>query len=94
MPLKRQSFLENCSILRLQKNIRSSTMEALEQELTKRKDAIKKELELLFKANMKITDWDIPEVDDKEVAQKLIAILKEAVGEIEQDIVDGKYDTY
>jgi hypothetical protein len=69
-------------------------MEALEQELTKRKDAIKKELELLFKANMKITDWDIPEVDDKEVAQKLIAILKEAVGEIEQDIVDGKYDTY
>jgi len=69
-------------------------MEALEQELTKRKDAIKKELELLFKANMKITDWDIPEVDDKEVAQKLIAILKEAIGEIEQDIFDGKYDTY
>jgi len=69
-------------------------MEALEQELTKRKDAIKKELELLFKANMKITDWDIPEVDDKEVAQKLIAILKEAIGEIEQDISDGKYDTY
>jgi len=69
-------------------------MKAVDQELAKRKDAIKKELELLFKANMKITDWDIPEVDDREVAQKLIAIFKEAIGEIEQDIADGKYDTY
>jgi hypothetical protein len=69
-------------------------MKAIDQELAKRKDGIKKELELLFKANMKITDWDIPEVDDKEVAQKLIAIFKEAIGEIEQDIADGKYDNY
>ncbi len=69
-------------------------MDAVEKELVSRKKNIKKEVELLFKANMKFTDWDIPEADDEKVAKLLLDIIKEAVGEIEQDINDGKYKDY
>jgi len=69
-------------------------MDAVEKELASRKKNIKKEVELLFKANMKFTDWDIPEADDEEVAKLLLDIIKEAVAEIEQDINDGKYKDY
>jgi len=66
--------------------------DAITQELESRKDEIQKELELLFKANMKITDWDIPEVDDKEVAKRLIEIFYEKLDQIKSDIENGKYD--
>jgi len=66
--------------------------DAITQELESRKDEIQKELELLFKANMKITDWDIPEVDDKKVAKRLIEIFYEKLDQIKSDIENGKYD--
>ena len=69
-------------------------MDALEKEFSQRKDEIKKAVELLFKANMKFTDWDIPEVDDEKAAKILIKIIKESVSEIEQDIESGKYENY
>ena len=67
-------------------------MSALEKELQERKSEIENELELLFKANIKITDWDIPEVDDKEVATKILEIMKNKLNKIEQDIESGKYN--
>ncbi len=69
-------------------------MDAVQNELAGRKDAIKKELEILFKANMKFTDWDVPEADDKEAAKILIDIFKESINDIEKDIKSGKYDNY
>ncbi len=69
-------------------------MNALEKEFEQRKHGIKKSVELLFKANMKFTDWDIPEVDDEEASKMLIKIIKEAVEEIEKDIQNGKYSNY
>jgi len=69
-------------------------MDALEKEFNQRRGEIKKSVELLFKANMKITDWDIPEVDDTEAAKILMSIIKEAISEIEQDIENGKYENY
>jgi len=69
-------------------------MDAVQKELADRKDAIKKELETLFKANMKITDWDVPEADDNKAAKILISIFKETINEIEEDIKVGKYDNY
>jgi len=69
-------------------------MTSVQKELQKRKSEIIKEVELLFKANMKITDWDIPEADDKEAAKELIKILEEAVEKIKKDIQSGKYDNY
>ena len=69
-------------------------MDAVKKELESRRKEIAKGVELLFKANMKITDWDIPEADDNEVAKLLIEIIKEEVAKIEADIEAGKYNHY
>jgi hypothetical protein len=69
-------------------------MDAVEKELEGRKNNIKRELELLFKANMKFTDWDVPEADDTKAAKILLTIMKEKLDEIGQDIQDGKYENY
>ena len=69
-------------------------MDALQKELESRRKEIAKGVELLFKANMKITDWDIPEVDDTKAAKLLIEIIKDEVAKIEADIEAGKYENY
>jgi len=69
-------------------------MDAIQQELQSRKSEIKKSLELLFKANMKITDWDVPEANDKQAAVILTDILQEMLDEIKSDVKAGKYDNY
>ena len=67
-------------------------MDIIEKELDSRKSEIQKQVELLFKANMTITDWDVPEADDHKAAKILIGIIKEAVADIEKDVEAGKYD--
>jgi CRISPR/Cas system CSM-associated protein Csm2 small subunit len=67
-------------------------MTTIEKEFLSRKDEIKKELKFLFKANMKITDWDIPETDNTKAAEALYAILQEGLDEIKEDIKEGKFD--
>ena len=69
-------------------------MDIIEKELQKRKSEIIKEIELLFKANIKITDWDIPEADDRRGAEVLIKIFEEGIEKIKKDIQAGKYDNY
>ena len=69
-------------------------MNIIEKEFARRKNEIKREIAALFKANMKITDWDIPEADDTQAATILVGIMKEALDEIEQDIKAGKYENY
>ena len=69
-------------------------MDAEHKELLSRKDEIIKELELLFKTNMKITDWDVPEADDKKAAQLLVDIFQEGLDNIKADIAAGKYTNY
>ncbi len=69
-------------------------MDAVQKELASRKNEIKKELEILFKTNMKITDWDVPEADDEEAARILVDIMQEALDEIKNDIASGAYKNY
>jgi len=69
-------------------------LDALQKELENRELEIKKELELLFKANMKITDWDVPEVDDEKAALKIVEFLSQKLDEIKSDIKSGKYKNY
>jgi hypothetical protein len=64
------------------------------EEMAMRKAEIEKEVELLFKANMKITDWDVPEADDKEAAKLLLNIMQKKIDAIRADIEAGKYDNY
>jgi len=69
-------------------------MNPVEKELESRRGEIAKELRLLFKANMKITDWDVPEADDREGAKILVKILQEELDKIKADVEAGKFDNY
>ena len=69
-------------------------MDAIQKELVSRKDEIQAAVELLFKANMKITDWDVPEADDKEGAKILLDMIQEKIDTIRAEVEAGKYDYY
>ncbi|OQX60116.1 MAG: hypothetical protein B5M52_01125 [Helicobacteraceae bacterium 4484_230] len=69
-------------------------MDAIKKELESRKTEIRGAVDLLFKANMKITDWDVPEADDNEAALMLVKIMQDVLDEIKADIEAGKYDYY
>ena len=69
-------------------------MDAIQKELISRKKEIQLAVELLFKANMKITDWDVPEADDKEGAKILLDMIQEKVDTIRADVNAGRYDYY
>ena len=69
-------------------------MDTIQKELLARKEEIIKQLEILFKTNMKITDWDVPEADDDEAARQLVEILQEGLERIKADIEHGRYTNY
>ena len=69
-------------------------MTATEKEVNERQKAIEEQLELLFKANMKITDWDVPEADDQKAAEMIVEILQNKLNLIKKDVEDGKYQFY
>jgi len=62
-------------------------MDAVQKELQSRKKEIKKEMKLLFNANNRITEWDVPETNEKEAAQMLLDIMQEALDEIKEEIL-------
>ena len=69
-------------------------MDAIQKELISRKKEIQLAVELLFKTNMKITDWDVPEADDKEGAKILLDMIQEKIDAIRADVEAGKYNEY
>jgi hypothetical protein len=69
-------------------------MTVTEKELESRKTEIQEEVLATFKVNMKITDWDVPEADDKQAARLLLQIMQESLDQIKQDVEAGKYDNY
>lgn len=76
------------------KVVKDQKMDAIQKELISRKTEIQLAVELLFKANMKITDWDVPEADDKEGAKILLDMIQEKVDIIRADVNAGRYDYY
>jgi len=69
-------------------------MEAIKKELESRRGEIETAIEVLFKTNMKITDWDVPEVDDKEAAKMLLDMMQQKLDAIKADVEAGKYNNY
>jgi len=65
-----------------------------EQEIEKMQGEITAELRAVFKTNMKIFDWDIPENDDKKSAQLIIEVMQKAMDGLKSEIDAGKYDNY
>jgi len=72
----------------------SQNLDVIQKELYSRKDEIERSLELLFKTNMKITDWDVPEANDQEAAEILVKILSDKLDTIKDDIKSKKYLNY
>ncbi len=65
-----------------------------EKELEAMRSEIEKEIRAIFKANMKIFDWDIPENDDRKSAELIVQTMQEALDTLKAEIADGKYDNY
>ncbi len=65
-----------------------------DREIEQMRSEIRKEVRAVFKANMKIFDWDIPENDDRKSAELISAVMQEALDELKQEIADGKFDQY
>lgn len=69
-------------------------MDAIEKDLESRKSEIQGELEALFKANIRISDWNIPEADDQKIAEMIVNVLQEKLDSIRQDVKAKKYENY
>lgn len=68
-----------------------SDMSAVDKDLENRIDDIRDDLKTAFKRNVKIANWNIPEANDQEIAQKIVAILQEELDKIKEDIKSGRY---
>lgn len=62
-----------------------------EKEIESRKEDIEKELEALFKSNMKITDWNVPESDDQKAAELIVEIFETKLSKIKEQVKNGEY---
>ncbi len=65
-----------------------------DQEIAKMQSEITTELRAVFKGNMKIFDWDIPENDDRKSAELIFSVMQKAMDELRAEIDAGKYDQY
>jgi len=65
-----------------------------EQEIAKMQSEIRTELRAVFKMNMKIFDWDIPENDDRKSAELIINVMQKAMDGLKKEIEAGEYDQY
>ncbi len=83
--------IDDATIWLNQKEESYKDMDTVEKEFYKRKKEIRKELRFIFKANMKITGWDIPEPDNKKAAGILVGILQDSLDEIKEDIKNNKF---
>jgi hypothetical protein len=53
-----------------------------EKELAKRKDEIQKDVYAIFRNNMDIFSWEIPENDESKSATLILEAMQEAIDEI------------
>ena len=65
-----------------------------EQEIKKMRSEIRKEMQEVFKVNMKIFDWDIPENDDRRSAELILKVMQDALDDLNKEVTSGKYDNY
>ncbi|MBN2722173.1 MAG: hypothetical protein JXQ77_05090 [Campylobacterales bacterium] len=61
-------------------------MNIIDKELEKRRGEIHFGLEVLYNLNMRITGWDIPELNDKEASKKLFKIIDEELAKLKKEV--------
>ncbi len=57
-------------------------MNVIDKELESRRGEIRFGLEMLYGLNMKISAWDIPELDENEASKKLFVIIDEELAKL------------
>jgi len=65
-----------------------------DREIEQMQGEITKEVRAVFKANMKIFDWDIPENDDRKSAELIIDVMQKAMDKLKKEIESSEYDQY
>ncbi len=69
-------------------------MNPVEQDISRRKDEIISEVNALFNANIKFTDWDVPEADNELAAKLIIEIMQEALDGLKGKVDAGDFKDY
>jgi len=69
-------------------------MNPVEQDILRRKNEIISEVNGVFKLNMKITDWDVPEADDALAGKMIIEIMQEALDGLKEKLDAGDFKDY
>ena len=69
-------------------------MNPVEQDISRRKNEIISEVNGVFKLNMKITDWDVPEADDELAGKMIIDIMQEAMDDLRAKLDAGEFKNY
>ncbi len=69
-------------------------MNPVEQDIIRRKNEIISEINGVFKLNMKITNWDVPEADDELAGKIIIDIMQEALDGLKLKLSEGEFKDY
>ncbi|MEA3419996.1 MAG: hypothetical protein U9Q90_11430 [Campylobacterota bacterium] len=69
-------------------------MNVQEKEIAKMNSEITREVRAIFKKNMKVFDWDIPENDDKISAGLILSVMQRAMDDLKDEVAAGKFDNY
>lgn len=69
-------------------------MNPVEQDISRRKNEIVSEVNALFGANIKFTDWDVPEADNELAAKLIIEIMQEALDSLKAKLDAGEFKDY
>lgn len=69
-------------------------MNPVKQDISRRKNEIISEVNGVFKLNMRITDWDVPEADDALAAEMIVEIMQEALDGLKTKVREGEFKDY
>jgi hypothetical protein len=69
-------------------------MNPVAQDILGRKGEIISEVNAIFKVNMKITDWDVPEADHTLAGEMIIEIMQEALDGLKTKLDAGEFKDY
>jgi hypothetical protein len=69
-------------------------MNPVKQDILRRKDEIISEINGVFKLNMTITNWDVPEADDALAGKMIMEIMQEALDGLKVKLEAGEFKDY
>ena len=74
--------------------LKRTDMNPVAQDILGRKKEIISEVNAIFKVNMRITDWDVPEADSALAGKMIIEIMQEAVDSLKEKLDAGEFKNY